>query len=89
MRINARLDDSHTRKLEVLQQETGKTKSEILKEALDLYFQEVHREKQHTVREKNRKILEALAGIGQGPEDLSENYKEYLSQGLKQKHDPE
>lgn len=85
MRITARLDEKHIRQLEDIQRRSGKTRTQILKEALELYFRTVNAAQ--STREKNRRILEQLAGIGEGPEDLSERYKEYLDRDWREKHD--
>ena len=86
MRINARLNDSYEEKLTQVQQYSGKTRTEIVKEALDQYLHNALDESQQSSRVKNRKILEMLGGIAEGPEDLSEHYKEEYYQGLKEKH---
>lgn len=86
MRINARLDDSYEEQLAAIQKQTGKTRTEILKEALDLYIQEHSESASEIARYKNQQILEILKGSNEGPEDLSENYKEYLDEGLRDKH---
>lgn len=41
---------------------------------------------QLTPEEKNQKLIELLAGSATGPADLSENYKNYLEHGWKEKH---
>ena len=84
MRINARLDSEHSKKLEQLKKNRNLSVSDIIKQAIDLM---------HTQENSERKIkLEALLtsdfiGCGQGPENLSENHKNYLEQSLKQKYD--
>ena len=87
MRINARLDDSYENKFVLVQQDEGKNRTTILKEALDQYFFKKLENKAMTAREKNQQILEMVGGMASAPEDLSENYKEYLYQGLKEKYD--
>ena len=82
MRINARLDDSYEKKLLAIQHATALSTSEIIKQALDLLYEKTTL----TGRQKNQKLIEMLAGTAEGPEDLSENYKEYLYQGWKEKH---
>jgi len=87
MRINARLDNSYEEKFLQIQQSKKKTRTAILKEALDRYFtEELNQEKQNAWR-NNQKILEMVGGIAAGSEDLSVNYKEYFNQGLKKKYD--
>lgn len=82
MRITARIDDSYEKKLKTIQQITHLSTTEIIKQALDLLYEKT----ELTGKEKNQQLLEKFAGIAVGPEDLSENYKEYLYQGLKEKH---
>ncbi|MDQ7074218.1 MAG: hypothetical protein Q9O24_03510 [Gammaproteobacteria bacterium] len=87
MRINARLDDSYEEKFHRMQSLQNKNRTEVLKEALDLYFSVELKQAEESAWQRNQKILKKLAGIASGAEDLSENYKTYLDQGLKQKHD--
>ncbi len=86
MRINARLEDDYELKFHEVQQYTGKNRTQILKEALDQYFQTKLNRAEQDALAKNRKILEMIGGIADGPEDLSENYKDYLYEGLKEKY---
>ncbi len=86
MRINARLDDYYELKFHEVQQYTGKNRTQILKEALDQYFETKLNRAEQDALAKNRKILEMIGGIAEGSEDLSENYKDYLYQGLKEKY---
>jgi hypothetical protein len=84
MRINARLDEERSRKLDYLMHVTGSGVSEILRRAIDVYY--------HRVRERDDKSAalltkSGLIGCAEGPEDLSENYKEELLDELKEKHD--
>jgi len=85
MRITARIDDSYEQKLKTIQQTTHLNTTDIIKQALDLLYDKTEKTKL-TGKEKNQKLLQMLAGTAEGPEDLSENYKEYLYQGLKEKH---
>jgi predicted DNA-binding protein len=83
MRINARLDEAHGERLRYLTRATGDTVSEVLKRAIDLYYQ------QERARAGNaRNVLEAsgFIGIAEGDEDLSSRYKEALSEDLDRKH---
>ncbi len=84
MRINARLDDSSEKAFEYLKQNTGQTSTEIIKHSLELYVKELEDE----ACQASQRLLKDLAGIGSGPEDLSENYKEYLTGSLNEKHPP-
>jgi hypothetical protein len=84
MRINARLDDSSSQKLDHLQRMTGWGISEIVRKAIDAYY--------HHVRKADARSAELLAqsglvGCSEGPPDLSENYKNELTRELASKHD--
>lgn len=85
MRITARIDENYAQKLKVIQQITHLNTTEVIKQALDLLYDKTEKTKL-TGKEKNQKLIQMLAGIGKGP-DLSENYKEYINQGWKEKHD--
>lgn len=82
MRINARLDEHSEKALQYLKQQTGLSVTEIVKHSFELYVQEL----ESTASNHNRQLLEDLAGIANGPADLSERYKEYLSGSLNEKH---
>ena len=82
MRITARIDESYEQKLKTIQQITHLNTTEIIKQALDLLYEKT----ELSGKEKNQRLLHMLAGTAEGPEDLSENYKEYLYKGLKGKH---
>jgi hypothetical protein len=82
MRITARIDESYEQKLKTIQQITHLNTTEIIKQALDLLYEKT----ELSGKEKNQRLLQILAGTAEGPEDLSENYKEYLYKGLKEKH---
>ena len=58
MRINARLDKNHEQKLLAIQKATSLSTSEIIKQALDLLYEKTTL----SDKEKNRKLLEKLAG---------------------------
>lgn len=83
MRITARIDDSYKRKIKAIQQATHLNTTEIIKQAIDLLYEKT----EMSAKEKNLKLLQMLAGIDEGPKDLSENYKEYLNHGWKEKYD--
>ena len=83
MRVNARLDDERTEKLKQLQSLTGRSASDVLKRALDLLYA------QQTSHARDR--LDALLssdfiGCADGPEDLADRYKDYLTRDLNAKH---
>ncbi|MCF6252651.1 MAG: hypothetical protein L3J75_15500 [Methylococcaceae bacterium] len=85
MRITARIDESYEQKLQAIQQRTHLNTTEVIKQALDLLYEKTENTKL-TGKEKNQKLIKMLSGTGKGP-DLSENYKEYIYQGWKEKHD--
>jgi hypothetical protein len=85
MRINARLDERSEENLEFIKQVTGENVTRIIKDLLE--------ERARQLRQKNKPgskfkaLLESdFVGCAEGPEDLSTNYKEYIYQGLKEKH---
>lgn len=84
MRINARLDQEHIKKLEVLKSQEHLTTTEVVKKALDYYY-EMRKENN---KSRVKQLLDSdFIGCGEGPEDLSENYKDYLTQSLSEKYD--
>jgi hypothetical protein len=85
MRINARLDERSEKNLEFIKEVTGENITWIIKDLLE--------ERARQLRQKNKPgskfkaLLESdFVGCAEGPEDLSVNYKEYIYQGLKEKH---
>ncbi len=84
MRINARLDDEYSRKLEQLKATHHMGVSDILKRAIDLlYAQETA-----APRQKLSALLGSeLIGIGDAPENLASDYKQLLNADLSAKHD--
>ncbi len=83
MRVNARLDDARTEKLKQLQSLTGQSASDVLKRALDLlYARQVS-----DTRDKLDALLSSdFIGCADGPEDLADHYKDYLTRDLNAKH---
>jgi hypothetical protein len=82
MRINARLDQESEQYLRYLQEVTGKSCTEIVKESLTRYYHSVAGDSQR----KNKQLVEELAGIAVGPSDGSVNYKEYVKDYVSVKH---
>lgn len=82
MRINARLDHDMTEKILFIEQQTGESTSAIIRSALNLYYQQLQNSKPNALA-----IFEqtGFIGSGEGPTDLSENYKQYLN--FADKHD--
>lgn len=83
MRINARLDGNSEEKIEKIMRVTKKSKTDIIKESVDLYYKKLNLD----AKENNKKLLKSLSGIADGPKNLSENYKQYLTRELSKKHD--
>lgn len=83
MRINARLDPERTRKLEFLKRRSHVGTTEVVKRGIDALYDEAS--------QKPGRAFEILTesgfiGRGDGPEDLSETYKEKLLEILEEKH---
>jgi competence protein ComGC len=85
MRINARLDEEYVNKLIYIQQQTNQGVTDVIKSALDLYYQQLKNEQKTSLE-----LLEqtGFIGCGQSAPDLSVNYKSILKDGLKAKYDP-
>ncbi len=84
MRVNARLDKDLSAAVEQLLRKTGKTISEVMKEALALYLEAQKQKPQSTID-----VLRAAGLVGTaegGPKDLSTNAKRYLTEDLGRKH---
>ncbi len=83
MRINARLDEDHKRKLEYLMRATDLTVSNIIKQAIDALYERVQRSEG-----KSRDLLmeSGFVGCADGPKDLSVIYKDQLDTSIRSKH---
>ena|SRR5690606_15710454 len=79
-RISARLDDITREKLESLQAETHKSVTELITEALDLYFQQ----RRTQTKASNQALLDVAGSFG-GSADLSKNYKDEFSEAVNDK----
>ncbi|HEY4103923.1 MAG TPA: hypothetical protein VGM44_08530 [Polyangiaceae bacterium] len=82
-RLNARLEPALEQKLAYLCRRTGLATSDVVREAIERYYE--------TLRAGGadaRGILEASGFVagGEGPADLSEQYKEHLVESLARKH---
>ena len=84
MRINARLDTQHSRKLDFLLETTHQNISELVKCAIDVYYEQVR-----STRPRPAEILEAsgFVGFAKADPELSATYKERLGEALSTKHD--
>ncbi|MDR2013463.1 MAG: ribbon-helix-helix protein, CopG family [Rhodanobacter sp.] len=83
LRINARLTGTDARHFRELQKREGLSASDLLRDALRAYHSERLRP-----RAQVAKLLKAsgFIGGGEGPADLSERYKDYLSESLEHKY---
>ena len=82
MRVNARLDEDSEEKLAYLEKETGLSVSEIMRRAIASYYSRLRNDN----ADPSMALIKAgFVGCGEGPEDLSANYKQHL-QRLHTKH---
>jgi hypothetical protein len=83
-RVNARLDQDRSTKLDVLRRTTGLSASDLVKRGIDLVYDE---EMQGARSNPLKMLIECgFVGSGIGPPDLSERYKEELATVLAAKH---
>ncbi len=77
MEVNATVNDDIAHKISLIQQQTQQDLSEILKHAIELYYQSLH-----TPPKTPLQILEESGFIGcfQDDPDLSTNYKKFLTE---------
>ena len=91
IRINARLSGVDAAQFQELLSRSGLPASDLLRDAL----REYHAAHARTQRDPMT-LLAAYIGAGEGPEDLSARYKDYLTEALEEKiplsvhepHDP-
>lgn len=82
-RINARLDERRSAKLEYLKRTTHLGVSDIVKRGIDLVYEDVQRE----TRDPFEILTETgFIGSAEGPIDLSGRYKDELHELLAAKH---
>ena len=85
-RINARLDEQTARDLQFLREALGdKSITEVLKYSLQ-YAAQDFRDREQARRQKQLWLNSGFIACGEGPEDLSVNYKQYLTEYLDQKY---
>jgi hypothetical protein len=92
VRINARLSGADAARFRELLDRSGLSASDLLRDAL----REYHASRVRAPRDPLA-LLSAYIGSGEGPEDLSARYKDYLSEALENKiplsvhepHDPD
>lgn len=84
MRISARLDDSRARKLAYLARATNQATTEIVKHAIDLYY-----EQEAASRRRPAEVLRSAGFVGSGKAspDLSTQYKHEIQAILAEKDD--
>lgn len=84
MRVNARLDSDRASKFNYIRQRTNQGTSEIMKVAIDLYYERLRQE----TSVKPLQLLQqaGLIGCAEGEPDLSVNYKQYLTESLNEKY---
>ena len=82
-RLNARLEPELEKKLAYLRRRTGLATSDVVRTSIERYYAAVRAEGTDA-----RAIFEATGFVGgdAGPTDLSERYKEYLTDSLDRKH---
>ncbi|MCC5663827.1 CopG family transcriptional regulator [Nostoc sp. CHAB 5784] len=84
MRINARLDDEYADKLAFIQQRTNQAVTDVIKSAIELYYQQLQQEQKNAL---SMLTQTGFIGCGHTDSDLSVNYKLILRDGLKAKYD--
>ncbi len=84
MRINARLDEARSRKLVYLTRTTHRCTSDVIKRAIDVYYEQV---KHAQLNPEEILKRTGFIGCGEAANTLSEHYKEALSESLSSKHD--
>lgn len=84
MRVNARLDSDRASKFNYIRQRTNQGTSEIIKAAIDLYYERLRQET--TVKPLQLLQQAGLIGCAEGEPDLSVNYKQYLTESLNEKY---
>jgi hypothetical protein len=83
IRINARLTGEDARKFLELQRDGDRAASDVLRDALREYYDA------HAKPRPSAFALMSASGFiggGEGAEDLSSNYKTYLTESLSEKH---
>jgi len=85
MHINAYLDDNISHKLEYLTQTTHASVSEVIKQAIDFYYE---RTKPLQTNVATEMLLHSgFVGCGEAEPTLSENYKFEIEKLMRKKYD--
>ncbi len=82
MRINARLDEEYAHKLTYIQKQTNQPVTDVIKSAIDLYYQQLQQQKPLDLLTQT-----GFIGCGEADPNLSVNYKSNLRNNLKDKYD--
>jgi hypothetical protein len=77
-RLNARIDPSLARKVATLRRATKQTTTEVVRTALERYFEAITRE----ASPYERLSESGFVGCADGPADLSATYKDQLARSL-------
>jgi Arc/MetJ-type ribon-helix-helix transcriptional regulator len=83
MRLNARLPEELARKLEALEQATQQSTSDVVRAALERYFEEICGPGRSA---RDAVLRSGLVGCGEAEADLSATYKSRLHESLGRKH---
>lgn len=81
-RISARLSNDTAKKLKRIIDKTNSNMSEVIAKAIEFYFSQTL--KKEDINPKTF-LHSGFIGCGNGPKDLSENYKKYLTEELGKK----
>ncbi len=81
-RLNARIDGPLAEKVAVLRRATRQTTTEVVRVALERYYDAVERE----ARPYDLLVNGGFIGCAEGPSDLSLTYKAALGRSLDEKH---
>ncbi len=81
-RINARIDDELSRRVDELRRRTGQTVTEVIEAALQAWTRD-----QTAERPSAAEVFAStgFVGSGKGPRDLARNAKKHLSESLARK----
>lgn len=86
MRINARLDEAYSKKLEYIMHKTGVNKSEVIKQAIEIYYNQLTKQ-QLQANPMDIFRQNGFIGCAEAEENLSATCKRAFSNGLESKND--
>lgn len=84
MRVNARLDDAYQTKIDYLTEIRHTTVSDVVRDAIDHYYEAVKAEQISRLRGLD--AIVGMAGSVDAPADLSTNYKKYIGKIIEEKY---